>query len=280
MTEIVWTAKEKQWFTWMKNCRRLGVSFLSKVCKGWVWLGIVWMDWISKGWAPNIVQIQPEREFGHLSPWECKSDHGLCPNCTFLQGNHECEKGLRASTLSSQREFSIPNPAASCEGFSCIQNISLGPFMIFGSQNLPKYLWAFSLLRKFSPNSLDKLFSADGLLWIACEFFTLTSVLCLLGGLISSWAEWLKCLQGRKNEHRILNKKQCISRTNIFSWLFSQTLSEISSNRCLPCAFWMLLYVYACKPNSSHSPKGNCELLNFEQPCYLVRTHQQNFCSK
>lgn len=208
---------------------------------------------------------------------------------TARSNNHECEKGLCASKLSSQfwvsmaaqRAFSIPNPAVSCKGFSCIQNISLGLFMIFGIQNLPKYLWAFSLLRNFSPNSLDKLFSADGLLWIACEFFTLTSVLCLLGGLISSWAEWLKCLQGRKNEHRILNKKQCISRTNIFSWLFSQTLSEISSNGWLPCGFWMLWYIYACKPNSSHSPKGNCEpLLNFEQPCYLVRTHQQKFCSR
>lgn len=156
-------------------------------------------------------------------------------------------------SMAGQRAFIIPNPAASCKGFSCIQNISLGPFMIFGNQNLPKYLWAFSLLHKFSPNSLDKLFSADGLLWIACEFFTLTSVLCLLGGLISSWAEWLKCLQGRKNEHRMLNKKQCISRTNIFSWLFSQTLSEISSNRWLPCGFWMLWYIYACKPNSSHT---------------------------
>lgn len=155
--------------------------------------------------------------------------------------------------MAGQRAFSIPNPAASYKGFRCIQNISLGSFLIFGSQNFPKYLRAFSLLRKFSPNSLDKLFSADGLLWIACGFFTLTSVLCLLGGLISSWAEWLKCLQQRKNEHRILNKKQCISRTNIFSWLFSQTLSEISSNCWLPCGFWMLSYFYACKPNSFHS---------------------------
>lgn len=184
-------------------------------------------------------------------------------------------------SMSGQRAFSIPNSAVSCKGFSCIQNISLGPFMVFSIQNLPKYVWAFSLLCNFSPNSLDKLFSADGLLWIACEFFTLTSVLCLLGGLISSWAEGLKCLQERENEHRILNKKQCISRTNIFSWLFSQTLSDISCNHWLPCGFWMLWYIYACKPNSSHSPKGNCEPhLNFGQPCYLVRTHQQNFCSK
>lgn len=145
----------------------------------------------------------------------------------------------------------------SCKDFNCIQNILLSLLLIFGNQNLPKYLWAFSLLCKFSPNSLDKLFSADGLLWIACEFFTLASALCLLGGLISSWAEWLKCLQGRKNEHRILSKKQCVSRTNIFTNTFGNIQRSLT-------ALWMLdATMHLCPQIKliSLSQKRNCEPL-------------------
>ena len=45
---------------------------------------IVWVGLISEGWISQVVQIQPEWEFGRLSPWEYKSDHGLPPDCLFL----------------------------------------------------------------------------------------------------------------------------------------------------------------------------------------------------